>query len=50
MMEFAGTPVDWVHVLPKPTENTTGCPASPGDHTNRLPSAVKNRVGKLLGR
>src|SRR5262245_26093760 len=48
MIEFAGTPLDWVHELPKPTENTTCCPASPGDHTNRLPSAAAATVPPLL--
>src|SRR6185436_5771581 len=48
MIEFAGTLVDWVHELPKPTENTTGCPGSPGAHTNRLPSAAAAIVPPLL--
>src|SRR6185369_16535449 len=40
MTELAGMPCDWVQVLPKPTENCTWIPASPGAQTKRLPSAA----------
>src|SRR5688572_15248918 len=48
MLALAGTPVDWVHEVPNPTECTTCWPESPGAQTNRPPSAAAATVPPLL--